>query len=422
LEREKKKARLRRVAQPAERGSELLSYYAARTNARPVGKRRDLREIVFPERFSFIEAPDEALSVLFELVRYVVGGRTGKLNMQQRDCSLLDLCAESVASVLGLEAKKLSVGFKGVFPKDPNQRDIVLTAGLPRNLRVPLPEPKGFFTFELYRGRKTADSAFVSSQREVQSDKLTQYVNDCLARYGFKMGPDIAAYLSSLVGEVIGNAEDHSGRGEWWVAAYLHQASNTDYGDCHITIFNFGKTLNETLQELPANALLRQNIHDLVAAHARFKFFGPSWTEENLWTLYALQEGVSRHNTQTTSLGTRGIGTVDMIEFFQALGQSAKSQPKMCIVSGHTHIAFDNRYTMKRQVTQSGETRRIIAFNKTNDLNRPPDAGYVNELKRFFPGTLISLRFYLDKKHLEKTKALPPTKPSLWKRLLGQGT
>jgi hypothetical protein len=228
-------------------------------------------------------------------------------------------------------------------------------------------------------------------------------VNDCLARYGFTLGPEIAGYLSSLVGEVIGNAEDHSSRGEWWMAAYLHQGSDVDYGDCHLTIFNLGKTLSETLQQLPADSLLRRNINSLVETHTKFHFFGPSWTEENLWTLYALQEGVSRYNIEVDSLGYRGIGTVDMIEFFQRLGQSEKTQPRMCVVSGKTHINFDNRYTMRPQKTQSGETRRIIAFNKENDLERPPETGYVAGLHRFFPGTLISLRFYLDKKHLKKT-------------------
>ena len=107
---------------------------------------------------------------------------------------------------------------------------------------------------------------------------------------------------------------------------------------------------------------------------------------------------------EVNSLGYRGYGTVDMIEFFQRLGQSPQSQPRMCVVSGRTHIAFDNRYhQMRPQVTQSGETRRIIAFNKDNNLEQPPEAGYVKQLRHFFPGTLIGLRFYLDKRHLRAT-------------------
>lgn len=396
--------RLRKQAlRPAARASELISYYATRTGSRPVSRKEKRRELLFPRQFSFIEAPDDALSVLSELVRFVSNGRTEIIGIQQRDCALLDLCAESVASVLCVEAdKNLRVGFTGAFPADPTQKEIVWAAGIPKRLGVKMPEPKGFLHFELCRGAKGRESAFESSPREVQADRLTHYVNTCLARYGFRMSSDIAAFLASLVGEVIGNAEDHSGRGTWWIAAYLHQSSGVSYGDCHLTIFNFGSTLSETLQQLPATSLLRRNIDALVDTHSRFRFFGPTWTVENLWTLYALQEGVSRYNVESHSLGYRGIGTVDMIEFFQRLGQSEGSQPRMCIVSGKTHISFDNRYTMQPQVTDSGETRRIIAFNRENNLEKPPESGYVQGLKRPFPGTLISLRFYLDKKHLRK--------------------
>ena len=383
----------------------MIDYYAEQTQTKPVSRREKHRDIIFPSVFSFIEAPDEALSVLRDLVRFVAAQKTEVIGIQQQDCTLIDLCAESVASVLGLEANKnLKVGFRGVFPSARNEREIILATGLPKRLGVPLPEPEGFLTFELYRGRKVSESAFASSPREVQADRMTRYVNECLARYGFSMSQEIAGYLASLVGEVIGNAEDHSSMGGWWIAAYLHQASDAAYGDCHITIFNFGKTLSETLQELPLDALLRRNIDALVETHTRLRFFGPTWTVENLWTLYALQEGVSRYNVEVNSLGYRGYGTVDMIEFFQRLGQSPQSQPRMCVVSGRTHIAFDNRYhQMRPQVTQSGETRRIIAFNKDNNLEQPPEAGYVKQLRHFFPGTLIGLRFYLDKRHLRAT-------------------
>src|SRR5207249_4452736 len=115
--------------------------------------------------------------------------------IQQQDCRLIDLCAESVASVLGLEAYKgLNVGFRGVFPSSRTEREIILATGLPKRLGVELPEPEGFLTFALYRGRKVADSAFVSSQREVQADLMTRYVNECLARYGYNMSPEIAGY------------------------------------------------------------------------------------------------------------------------------------------------------------------------------------------------------------------------------------
>lgn len=368
-----------------------------------MGHHREEREIVFPPRFSFIEAPEDALQVLGELVSYSLRRRTDRIGFVQRECSLLDLCAESAASVLALEAqRRLHVQFRGVFPARADQREIASATGLPKQLGAKIAEPEGFLTFELCRGRRGIETATKSSQREYQSGRLTEYVNRCLARYGFVLKASSAEYLSSLVGEVIGNAEDHADRDEWWIAGYLRHLSKSEYGDCHITIFNFGKTLSESLQQLPDVARLRLDIEALVAEHGSRGWFGPQWTEENLWTLYALQEGVSRHNDHPSRIGDRGRGTVDMITFFQKLGQSAAAHavPKMCVISGSTHVLFDGRYEMQPQLTKANETRHIIAFNAANDLSQPPDPLSLTHLSRNFPGTLISLRFYLDKKNL----------------------
>jgi hypothetical protein len=119
--------------------------------------------------------------------------------------------------------------------------------------------------------------------------------------------------------------------------------------------------------------------------------------------LYALQGGVSRFNIDRRDVGDRGQGTADMIEFFQYLGQqvTGPDTPQMCVVSGRTHLLFDNTYRITRQPSDTGAQRRIIALNPENDFRRPPDTRCVHILKDSFPGTLISLRFFIDPAHLE---------------------
>jgi hypothetical protein len=361
-----------------------------------------------PEIFSFIEAPDATLGVLRALVSRSVTRKVKRFFIDQEECKQVDLCAEAVASVLVREATRaLRLQVTGRLPQDPLQRDVAKAAGLPRFLGAKLDPPLGFVTLGLVAGRKRAEKANVSSQREIVTTRLTNYVNACLKRYNWSLSRSAARYLSSIVGEVIGNAEDHSqehsSEANWWVAAYLHEASDLAYGDCHITIFNFGRTLYESMQELPLDSLLRKGIESLVEEHTKRGFFSrPSWTPENLWTLYALQEGASRYQVGEKILNDRGQGTADMIQFFQRLGQSkaASSEPRMCIVSGRTHILFDNTYQMQLQRTEAGPTRRIIGLNSSNTLSEPPDERYVRHLESSFPGTLISLRFYLDEEHL----------------------
>ncbi|MBA3342483.1 MAG: hypothetical protein H0T48_11700 [Gemmatimonadaceae bacterium] len=356
--------------------------------------------------FSFIEDPDNAIEAVTQFASLIHGGRVGTVSIDQHKCTQIDLCAEAVTSALAVEAReRLKVRFRGILPADEQQRAIIIASGLPRHLGVNLPEQSDFLTFGLVHGRRRKESAYESSERELVSTSLTEYVNQCVGRYRRRLMPRAEEFIASIVGEVIGNAEDHSRQPNWWAAAYLHHQADSGFGDCHITLFNFGQTVFESLQYLPQKSLLRTQIESLVGTHQKRGLFHKDWTPENLWTLYALQEGVSRFNTGKAMLASdRGQGTADMIEFFQRLGQSeaAVAKPKMCFVSGKTHVVFDGNYTMERRETSSGTRRRILAFNKENDLGQKPDFRAVRPLNHYFPGTLISLRFYLDADHLKK--------------------
>ena len=71
----------------------------------------------------------------------------------------------------------------------------------------------------------------------------------------------------------------------------------------------------------------------------------------------------------------------------------------MYIISGATRILFDGRYRMHR----STDGRRVLAFNKTNDLELPPDASAVMPLKAGrLPGTLIGIKFSVQANYLRE--------------------
>ncbi len=397
--RARKRSRRARTAATAPEGYlDIVQYYAARVGLQPTQRRSLERAILFPKRFSFIEAPNEAIDVLNGLVKVGLLKRTQTIDLMQESCQLIDHCAESAAAVMARQLRgRFGVRFRGTFPKAEKQRVIVHATGLPRMLDIDLPTPEGFIAFPLRRGRQAGSRATVSSQKEIEAGNVTKHVDDCLGEYNWGLTDEAKEYLSRLIGEVLDNAEEHSGRPDWWIAGYLRKDTETKYGDYHLTIFNFGRTLSESLQELSPGSELRKGIQSLIRKH-RGGLFSASWTEENLWTLYALQGGVSRLE------GDRGTGTVDMIRFFERIGQqkSGKDGPVMCVVSGRTQILFDGKYGMKYQRIPSGEKRFIIAFNKTNDLRRKPDPNCVRNLDRYFPGTLISLRIFFDQEHLER--------------------
>jgi hypothetical protein len=157
--------------------------------------------------------------------------------------------------------------------------------------------------------------------------------------------------------------------------------------------------------------LLKEEVSKLVDLHKRAGFFEliaevtkrlgiyrfQWWKEEALWTLYALQEGVSRLR-HSPGGEDRGNGTVRLIEYFMKL---ASDDPKMVIISGSTWILFDGTHQLGT-IRKGEEDRKIIAFNETNDLALPPDPKFVRTLKKAFPGTLVSLKFRLRGEDLAK--------------------
>lgn len=95
------------------------------------------------------------------------------------------------------------------------------------------------------------------------------------------------------------------------------------------------------------------------------------------------------------------------MELFYNIGKTCNTEePSMVIVSGHTMIKFDDKYKMKRETFVDdkvfGNTKsRIIAFNDENDIYKPADSKNVQYMKEYFPGTIISLKFYIDRKYIK---------------------
>ena len=137
----------------------------------------------------------------------------------------------------------------------------------------------------------------------------------------------------------------------------------------------------------------------------------PDWDEEMILTVFALQEGISRlRDRNIEGYEARGSGTVSMIEMFNDIGKCESGlKPQMTIVSGKTQIKFTDAYKMKRvrfvQDAAFGTgNKRIIAFNEENDIYAPPNRDNVIKMSEYFPGTVISLKFYLDNRYISSKK------------------
>jgi hypothetical protein len=206
------------------------------------------------------------------------------------------------------------------------------------------------------------------------------------------------AYFNKfLVTEVLGNAEEHGG--VWFAIGYYTQRADSDIGTCHLVLFNNGTTIFESMSALGASPEIKRRAGALAATHMKRGLFGlgpkKAWNLEALWTLYALQQGVSSKLHERPS---RGNGTVEVINAFSQLAGPGR---RMCILSGGSYILFDGRYGLAEQIFD-GESRQVLAFNETNDLEDSPDPSCVRALHGKYQGTIVSLRFNLEGEHLKK--------------------
>ena len=113
--------------------------------------------------------------------------------------------------------------------------------------------------------------------------------------------------------------------------------------------------------------------------------------EETLWTLYALQEGVT--SISTAQYRKRGNGSIQFIEsFFNLKGNEEDDKmSKMSILSGKTQIIFDGTYNISEKNINS-ENFKVMTFNDSGNIENKPDTKFVKFVPNYFPGTIISAR------------------------------
>lgn len=353
-----------------------------------------------PSNFSMIENCDNTLELIEQLV-LGASKKTKEIYLDQFQCSNIDLCAETVVSVLFKDiAKYYNAKLSGRYPRDERLSHIVRASGVTKILEVSKDNPYDMIIYPLTQGHKQISSAKESTKKEIEATKLIAHLDQCMNSCGWQLQKKGKEYLYKIIGEILDNAEIHSQKSSWWISAYM-QSLKDNVGECHLVFLNFGESIYESMQNLDAGNPVRLRIEQLAQKHKKRGVFHTKFDESTLWTLYSLQEGVSRFSASGDCTNDRGQGLSDLVEFFQKIGKSVDRDPVMALISGDTYIQFDNDYKMNIKEID-GKQRRQIAFNEQNDLEQAPDEKKVRKLKHHFPGTIYSFKFYVDDCYLTK--------------------
>jgi hypothetical protein len=383
--------------------------------------------IKVPEIFSFARNWEATLNVIYSVVGMSKLRDRLRLIFDHRDCLEISLGASALLDIVTIELRREwlasgeSFSLAGKFPRHRKVADHLRCTGLTKSLKVRGAEPPPeiaarYLMTGLIDGHASTSRALSgSSDQEKKATDIAKHLDQCFRKgAGYKLTRKGLREIVRWAGELIANAEEHSGRNEWYAISYMTEVDESASGGCapapeevkvyccQLAIVGFGRSVFESLSDPNTPEATREQIENLATDLSKRRILGPSrgFSKEDLTTLYALQDGVSRFNDRPgKDIESRGSGTITMIDAFQTLGDSKDPNlnPEMVLLSGRTRIHFDKEY----RLAQDPNGRWIIAFNADNDLQKRPDPKHVHSMQGFFPGTLLSFRFFIDKRHIE---------------------
>lgn len=368
-----------------------------------------------PEHFSIIEKPKES----YELIKSVFGSllfqRYRTILIDYSKCKEIDLGAQVLLDVIQQEIlifykrckrhpmtfpQVEKIGGKNVH--NVNVQKMLFSVGSPAihsNNTIQYPDIIKY-PLCIYDGSIPVSKEKKEQQKDIDCTNLIEYVLECLARFNRELSPEKIEDLAIVISEILINAEEHSTTKIRYSIGYLqeHKDDGHHYGIFKLAIFNFGDTIYQKFKSPKCpNKHIVSEMEKLSNSYTSKKlFFKDEFEEETLWTLYALQEGVT--TVPSTEYVKRGNGSISFIEKFFNIKESVEmdSISKLSILSGNTSIIFDGKYELTEGKNTHGEKCTFMTFNKNGNIFDKPDKDYVKFVKYNFPGTIISAKILFN--------------------------
>lgn len=372
-----------------------------------------------PKEFSIIDFPKESFKFIQNVLGALLLQKYEKVYIDYGECIRLDLGAQALFDIIlkdvftFYDRCKL---YKATRPrvKEINGINIVnrdvhkllFSVGSPvifnnKSFHYPDIIP---YKLCIHNNDTAGDQAKMREQKDIDTTKLVDYVLDCLKRLKRTLTAEKLDDLSTVIGETLINAEEHSTTKHRFSIGYFHEITEGDkhYGVFRLTILNFGKTIYEKFKDPQcANKSVVQKMKNLSEQYTKSNFFSfKKFEEETLWTLYALQEGVT--SIPEERYKKRGNGSIQFIEsFFNIKGKMKENDDLslMSILSGNTNILFDGTYNItSKQI--DGDDYKFMTFNESGNIDDKPDSKFVKFADNYFPGTIISAKILFNEDDL----------------------
>ena len=366
--------------------------------------------INIPETFSLIDNYSETTNFLNKLFNTLDQQSYGSIIIDYQYCKQIDVGASVCMDIMlsefinyfnKCERGRHKVRINRIKPinyESYNIKKILFSIGAFRNIRGFVVNFENILAFPIIIGNNKDPQN--PSKREIDITKTVDYVIESLGKLNKTLTATAETNFYKVIGEVLQNADEHSDLSRRYSIGYFENSKQGDYGVFNLAILNFGNTIYETFKNPSCeNKYVLNQMKDLSSKFTKKGFFkSAEFEEETLWTLYSLQDGVTRIEDWD-----RGNGSIRFIEnFFKLKGETSDTISKMVISSGHTRVIFNGEYDTVEKIRGSNNKKyKMMTFNKTGDIEDKPDPKYVTFEKNYFPGTLISARIRMDFENTE---------------------
>lgn len=380
--------------------------------------------IPVPEHFSILDNPEESFLTLRKIISALFIETSTSVILDYKKCIRVDLGTQVLLDIILKEfwifarkAQSSDRNKQDLFPSriggcNINNEDVqklLFSVGSPATLNVTERSFEDIIKYKLciHDNNREKDLEKRMAQKELDTTQMADYVIECLKRMNKELTSEKLNDLCTVIGEILINAEEHSSTQHRFSIGYFKEEKQNGghFGIFRLVILNFGQTIYQKFKsdECP-NLDIVKRMKDLSESYTkRLLFFPGKFEEESLWTLYALQEGVTSVSTKQYKRGNGSIRFID--SFFNIKGsQDVDNISKMSIISGKTRIVFDGKYEITTKNNYIGDTFKVMTFNESGNIEDKPDSKYVYSTKNYFPGTMISAKILLNDDDIKQIK------------------
>ena len=289
---------------------------------------------------------------------------------------------------------------------DKNLQKMMFSVGSPANLGIRDEDFEDVLRLPMrsHCALSSRDKENIVVQKEIDTTEIVDHVIASLNKMNKALTPTKLQDLSTVVGEILINAEEHSSFRHRFSMAYFQEYNENGkhYGLIRFVILNIGSTIYDNFsnnKNCPDSVIEKMRQLSSQYTHRRL-FRDNEFDEETLWTLYALQQGVT-----SVPGKRRGSGTIQFIRsFFNIKGSlDSDSISKMFILSGNTEIIFDGAYSISERIDGANKFN-MMTFNDSGKIEDAPDARYVRKSNYYFPGTIITANILLNDDDVKEIK------------------